>query len=53
VEAYKSGDEVNIDFENGKIMIGQKTFAFEPLPEKLKQIIDKKGLVNYMKSESL
>ena len=29
--------------------MGSKKFTFEPLPEKLKQIIDKKGLVNYMK----
>lgn len=49
-EAYKPGDQVNIDFENGKIFIGSVTFSFEPLPDKLKQIIDKKGLVNYMKS---
>ncbi len=50
VEAYKPGDQVNIDFDNGKIIIGSTTFHFEPLPEKLKQIIDKKGLVNYMKA---
>jgi homoaconitate hydratase family protein/3-isopropylmalate dehydratase small subunit len=50
VEAYTPGDQVNIDFDNGKIIIGSATFHFEPLPEKLKQIIDKKGLVNYMKA---
>jgi 3-isopropylmalate/(R)-2-methylmalate dehydratase large subunit len=50
VEAYKSGDLVDINFDKGKIMIGSSTFSFEPLPEKLKQIIDRKGLVNYMKS---
>ena len=50
VESYKSGDKVDIAFENGKIMIGSGTFSFEPLPEKLKQIIDMKGLVNYMKT---
>jgi len=50
VEAYKPGDQVNIDFNNGKIYVGSETFTFEPLPEKLKQIIDRKGLVNYMKS---
>ena len=50
VEAYKPGDQVNIDSLNGKINIGSKTFSFEPLPGKLKQIIDMKGLVNYMKS---
>jgi homoaconitate hydratase family protein/3-isopropylmalate dehydratase small subunit len=50
VEAYKPGDQVNIDFDNGNILVGSETFHFEPLPEKLKQIIDKKGLVNYMKA---
>jgi len=50
VESYKSGDQVNIDFDNGKILISSKSFSFEPLPYKLKQIIDMKGLVNYMKT---
>jgi homoaconitate hydratase family protein/3-isopropylmalate dehydratase small subunit len=50
VESYKPGDKIDIDFRNGKIMIGSETFSFEPLPEKLKQIIDMKGLVNYMKT---
>src|SRR5664279_1014532 len=50
VESYKPGDKVDIDFGNGKIMVGSETFSFEPLPEKLKQIIDMKGLVHYMKT---
>ena len=50
VESYKRGDDVGIDFDQGEIVIGSNRFRFEPLPEKLKQIIDRKGLVNYMKS---
>jgi 3-isopropylmalate/(R)-2-methylmalate dehydratase large subunit len=50
VEAYKPGDKVNISFKTGEIKIGDRLFNFEPLPGKLKEIIDKKGLVNYMKS---
>jgi 3-isopropylmalate/(R)-2-methylmalate dehydratase large subunit len=50
VEAFKAGDKVGISFENGEIIIGMSKFRFEPLPEKLREIIDKKGLVNYMKS---
>jgi len=50
VEAYNAGDQVNIDFDKGRISVGLLTFQFEPLPEKLKQIIDSKGLVNYMKT---
>jgi 3-isopropylmalate/(R)-2-methylmalate dehydratase large subunit len=50
VEAYKAGDLVSMDFNKGEILIGSERFVFEPLPEKLQQIIDNKGLVNYMKS---
>ncbi len=50
VESYKPGNQVDINFERGEILIGSTTFSFEPLPEKLKQIIDRKGLVNYMKT---
>jgi 3-isopropylmalate/(R)-2-methylmalate dehydratase large subunit len=50
VEAYKPGDRVELSFEKGELIIGSETFTFEPLPDKLRAIIDKKGLVNYMKS---
>jgi 3-isopropylmalate/(R)-2-methylmalate dehydratase large subunit len=50
VEAYKTGDEVSINLDRGEIYVGSMRFTFEPLPEKLKQIIDQKGLVNYMKN---
>ena len=50
VEAYKPGYMVNVNFDKGEILFGTERFSFEPLPEKLKQIIDRKGLVNYMKS---
>jgi 3-isopropylmalate/(R)-2-methylmalate dehydratase large subunit len=50
VESYKQSDKVEINFDSGEIIVGSRKFIFEPLPEKLKQIIDHKGLVNYMKS---
>ena len=50
VEAYRPGDKVNINFDLGEILIGSTKFTFEPLPEKLRHIIDQKGLVNYMKN---
>jgi 3-isopropylmalate/(R)-2-methylmalate dehydratase large subunit len=50
VEAYKPGDKVEIDFDKGSLTVGNKRFTFEPLPPELKQIIEKKGLVNWMKS---
>ena len=51
VENYKSGDNVDVDFQNGIIKLNEKEFKFEALPEKLMQIIEKKGLVNWIKSE--
>jgi 3-isopropylmalate dehydratase small subunit len=50
VEAFNPGDIVTVSFERGEIIIRNNRFTFEPLPSKLKEIIDKKGLVNYMKS---
>jgi homoaconitate hydratase family protein/3-isopropylmalate dehydratase small subunit len=50
VEAYKPGDRVEIDFDRGSLLIGDKSFTFEPLPQELKQIIEKKGLVNWIKT---
>ncbi len=51
VDAYKPGDDVVIDFDNSNIKVGRKQFNFAPLPEKLMQIIKKKGLVNWIKEQ--
>ncbi len=51
VEAYKPGDKVDIDFDNSNITVGGKQFNFAPLPEKLMQIIKKRGLVNWIKEQ--
>ena len=51
VDAYKAGDDVDIDFDNSAISVGGKEFNFAPLPEKLMQIIKKKGLVNWIKDQ--
>ncbi len=48
VNAYSAGDNVDIDFEKGKIIVGNKVFHFSPLPEKLMDIIRKKGLVKWI-----
>lgn len=48
VESYRHGNSIDIDFITGDIIIGNAKFPNEPLPEKLKQIIEKKGLVNFM-----
>jgi len=49
VNAYKSGDNVSLDFKNGTIKLNDDTFKFAGLPDKLMQIVEKKGLVNWMK----
>ena len=49
VDAYTPSDNVDIDFASGEIIINDKKIKFAPLPEKLMQIIDKKGLINWIK----
>lgn len=49
VETYKPGDAVEVDFKMGKLRVGQREFSFEPPPNSLMGIIEKKGLVNWMK----
>ncbi len=49
VEVYSPGDSVDIDFNNGIVKVGDKEIKFAPLPDKLMEIIEKKGLVNAMK----
>ncbi len=50
VEAYQPGDKVDVDFEQGKITVGDKVFTFHPLPDKLMEIIRARGLVNWIKN---
>lgn len=52
VDAYKPYDKVDIRFEQGIIKINDKEFHFEPLPDKLMKIIEKKGLVNWINTEN-
>jgi len=49
VDAYKPGDSIEVWFEKGIIRLSGVDYPFAPLPEKLMQIIEKKGLVNWMK----
>ncbi len=52
VDNYTAGDKVDLNMEKGVIIINDKEFKFAPLPDKLMKIIEKKGLVNWIKSES-
>ncbi len=49
VEKYKRGDALDIDLEKGIILLNNEKIKITPLPEKLLQIIEQKGLVNWMK----
>ncbi|MBN2682692.1 MAG: 3-isopropylmalate dehydratase large subunit [Bacteroidales bacterium] len=51
VENFTPGASMDLDFAAGKLVMAGKEYKFEPLPEKLMKIIDKKGLVNWVKSE--
>ena len=46
------GDELEIDYENNLIINKTKdeTYPFNPIPDFLKEILEKGGLVNYAKS---
>ncbi len=52
VKAYRRGDQVSIDFSSGRITVADETFSFEPLPGKLMEILQSKGLVNWIASRS-
>ncbi len=52
VEAWKEGDPIEIDTSTGTVKTGSKVFHFEPLPGKLNEILEKKGLVNWMKVQN-
>lgn len=51
VDAYQAGDEVDVNLDEGWVSINGKNYEFAPLPPKLMEIIQKKGLVNWIKSE--
>jgi 3-isopropylmalate/(R)-2-methylmalate dehydratase small subunit len=48
-EHLKTGDEVEIDFAAGKIIVGDKVYAFPPLPDSVIGILAAGGLIEYTK----
>jgi homoaconitate hydratase family protein/3-isopropylmalate dehydratase small subunit len=52
VSAYRRGDEISINFESGTIRMARKEFPFEPLPDKLRAILQQRGLVNWILNNS-
>jgi len=51
VDAYCEGDVVEIDFASGKVNVGEQQYDFEPLPDKLLEILEMKGLVNWIRNQ--
>jgi len=47
VKSYTDGDKINLDVDNGKIIIGEKTFSFPKLPKEILAIRDAGGLLAY------
>jgi len=45
----KEGDEIEVDFEAGKVTSSSKEYEFKPLPEFLLNLINEGGLVSYVK----
>ncbi len=50
VENYNPGDSVDVDFQHGIINLNDTEYKIAPMPEKLMEIIEHKGLVNWMKT---
>lgn len=48
VGVYQTGDLVEVNLSGGTITIGKNRFPFEPLPDKLLEILESKGLVNWI-----
>ncbi len=51
VKFYSDGDNVEIDMDNGKIIVGAKTFSFPKLPEQIIAIRDAGGLLEYTRKK--
>ncbi len=50
VDAINNGEKVTVDMENGKIITGKGEFTFSPYPKTVMDILNKGGLINYVKS---
>lgn len=53
VENYRNGDTVDINFKKGEILLNNKPYFFEPLPEKLLEIIENHGLTNWILKQTV
>ncbi len=51
VKAYKNGDKIELDVDNGQIIVNGKTFNFPKLPEEILAIRNAGGLLNYTRTK--
>jgi 3-isopropylmalate/(R)-2-methylmalate dehydratase small subunit len=51
VEALRAGDEVEIDFAGGRIISGDRIFAFPPLPDSVIGILEAGGLIEWTRKK--
>jgi 3-isopropylmalate/(R)-2-methylmalate dehydratase small subunit len=51
VEAYKDGDEVDVNHEEGKISVGEREFTFPKLPPEIIAIRNAGGLLSYVRKQ--
>ena len=50
VDDYNPGDSLSVDLKAGVIRLSEKDYIIAPLPDKLREIIENKGLVNWVKA---
>lgn len=51
VDAYREGDVVTVDIQNGIITVGSTTFSFPKIPAEILAIRDAGGLLNYTRDK--
>ena len=51
VEAIENGDQITVDMERGEIKTEKGIFPFPPYPKTVLEILDKNGLIGYIKSK--
>ncbi len=50
VKKYQSGDHIKINHKTNCILLNDEEFRIDPLPEKLRDILNNKGLIKYLTS---
>ena len=51
VDEYQEGDDVELDVKKGRIKVGEKDFSFPPLPDRILEIRDAGGLLEYAREK--